>query len=64
MDTNKTITNEDLFYCYSRKLADWIYHHSKIVPLTVAVNPKSGHTFSLYAKSSKLQKALDNYGEQ
>lgn len=60
------VKNEDLFYCYSKKLSDYIYHESKgaIVPLTVAINPKSGRTFSLYAKSETLQKCLDKYREE
>ncbi|SDC80670.1 hypothetical protein SAMN05421663_104165 [Terribacillus halophilus] len=57
----REITNHDLFYCYSRKLSDYIYDHSKILPLTIAINPKSNNPFSLYAKSEKLQKALDDY---
>ncbi|GAA0432633.1 hypothetical protein GCM10008983_06540 [Lentibacillus halophilus] len=64
-----TIRNEDLFYCYSKNLSDHIYHYTGghnggIVPLTVAINPKSGNTFSLYAKSPELQKALDAYKNQ
>lgn len=58
------IKNEMLFYCYSRKLSDFIYHHSGIVPLTVAKNMKSGTIFSLYGKSPQLQKALDDYAEE
>lgn len=58
------VKNEMLFYCYSRKLSDFIYHESGIVPLTVAINPKSGRTFSLYAKSDKLQDCLDKYKEE
>ncbi|GIO22483.1 hypothetical protein [Oceanobacillus sp. J11TS1] len=58
-----TVRNEDLFYCYSRKLSDYIYEKSdpKIVPLTIAINPKSGRTFSLYSKSASLQVVLDQY---
>lgn len=55
------IRNEDLFYCYSKRLSDHIYHQSGIVPLTIAINPKSKNTFSLYAKSEELQKCLDSY---
>lgn len=55
------IKNEDLFYCYSKKLSEYIYQHSYIVPLTIAINPKSQRLFSLYAKSTKLQRCLDDY---
>ena len=58
------VKNEDLFYCYSRKLSDYIYHESKIVPLTVAINPKSERIFSLYGKSPELQQVLDKYKKQ
>ncbi|WP_010651176.1 hypothetical protein [Oceanobacillus massiliensis] len=60
------VKNEDLFYCYSRKLSDFIYHesHGKITPLTIAINPKSGRTFSLYSKSPSLQAVLDKYKEE
>lgn len=58
------VKNEMLFYCYSKKLSDFIYHRSGIVPLTVAINPKSGRIFSLYSKSNKLQECLDKYNEQ
>jgi len=59
-----SIKNEDLFYCYSKKLSDFIYHNAGIVPLTIAINPKSKNTFSLYVKSDKLQQVLDNYKEE
>ncbi|ALX47861.1 hypothetical protein [Lentibacillus amyloliquefaciens] len=59
-----TVKNEQLFYCYSRVLSDFIYKESGIVPLTVAINPKSKNTFSLYAKSPELQKCLDAYKAQ
>lgn len=58
------IKNEDLFYCYSKKLSDFIYHNSGIVPLTVAKNMKSGTIFSLYGKSEALQSCLDAYKER
>ncbi|MGR9049232.1 hypothetical protein ACQ4XT_11435 [Halobacillus faecis] len=61
-----TVTNKDLFYCYSRTVSDHIYKYSEgeISPLTIAINPKSGRTFSLYVKSPLLQKALDDYKKQ
>lgn len=58
------VKNEMLFYCYSKRLSDFIYHNSDgIVPLTIAINPKSKNTFSLYAKSDNLQAVLDKYKE-
>jgi len=61
-----TVKNEQLFYCYSRVLSDFIYKESnhEIVPLTVAINPRSQRTFSLYSKSDDLQIILDKYKEQ
>jgi len=56
-----SIKNEDLFYCYSKKLSDFIYHNAGIVPLTVAIKKKSKKTFSLYAKSDELRQVLDEY---
>lgn len=49
-----------------KKLSTYIYKHSdgKIVPLTIAINPKSQKMFSLYPKSEELQKCLDVYKEE
>lgn len=57
------IKNEDLFYCYSKKLSTFIYKESdgRIIPLTIAVNPKSKRLFSLYPKSSHILAILDKY---
>ncbi|GEL75785.1 hypothetical protein [Tenuibacillus multivorans] len=59
-----TVRNEDLFYCYSKKLADYIYHQSEIVPLTVAIEPKSGNVFSLFSRSKKLEQVLEQYSKR
>jgi len=58
------LTNNDLFYCYSKKLSDYIYKHSGIYPLTIAINPKSGRLFSLYARNDRLKKALSDYDKE
>ena len=60
----REVKNEDLFYCYSKKLSSYIYKESGIVPLTIAINPKSKRMFSLYGKSPKLQAVLDKYKEE
>ncbi len=59
-----TITNDDLFYCYSKQLSLFIWEHYKITPLTVALNPRSKRKFSLYVKTDKLQKALKHYDNE
>ncbi|MFB4473322.1 hypothetical protein ACDI16_10275 [Oceanobacillus caeni] len=58
------VKNEDLFYCYSKKLSTFIYEESGIVPLTIALNTKSNRLFSLYGKSPELQAVLDKYKAQ
>lgn len=59
------IKNQDLFYCYSKSLSNFIYEESggKITPLTIAENPKSKKLFSLYGKSSEIRAILDKYKE-
>ena len=48
------------FFCYSKKVSDYL--HSKGIPLvTVATDPKTKRTFSLYVIDDKLQEALDQY---
>ena len=59
----REVKNSDLWYCYSKIVSQYIYEKSngEIKPLTIAVNPKSGNLFSLFAKSERLQSILDQY---
>ena len=59
-----TLTNADLFYCYSKQLNKYINKHSNIKPLTLAINPKSGQRFSLYYRSNQLEDVLDRYRKE
>lgn len=62
----KEVTNDMLFYCYSKKVARYIYDKSngEIKPLTIAQNPKSKNLFSLFSKSERLQEILDQYAKE
>ncbi len=51
------------FFCYSKQLSNFLYDHSKLVPITIAKNPKSDKLFSLYPKNKRLKKALDDYSK-
>ena len=60
----REVKNSDLFYCYSKSVANFIFEKSNIRPLTIAINPKSGNMFSLFSKSDKLQAILDQYKKE
>lgn len=60
----REVKNEDLFYCYSKSVANFIFEKSNIRPLTIAINPKSGNMFSLFSKSERLQAILDQYKKE
>lgn len=58
----KEITKDDFFFCYTRILS--IHLKNEGIPyLLKAVSVKDGNTFTLYAKTEELQKALDKYKE-
>ncbi|MBY0094920.1 hypothetical protein H7S74_30325 [Priestia aryabhattai] len=56
------LTSNDFFYCYNKKLSDKI-QEAGISAITIAQNIKTGKVFSLYPKSSQLQKIIDSYKE-
>lgn len=57
---NKQLTNRDFFFCYSPKLASYITQNG-INYITVANHTKTGDTFSLFQKSDRLQKIIEEY---
>lgn len=58
-----TLTSKDFFYCYNKDLAMKIKGEG-IPVLTIAENIKTGKLFSMFQKSARLQKVIDNYIEE
>jgi len=53
-------SNKGYFFCYNKTVSDFL-DKKGINFITVAKDPKTGKMFSLYEKSSALQRALDEY---
>lgn len=52
--------NKDYFFCYNPYLSKHIQQNG-VNCITVAINPASGNSFSLYRKTDKLQQAINSY---
>lgn len=59
---NKQIKQKDLefFYCYSPYLAEHITKCG-IDYITVALNPSTKSTYSMFLKTDELQEAINSY---
>jgi hypothetical protein len=55
------MTKHDFFFCYDKKLADFIRYKKGIDFITVAQNPKTKKVFALFPITKELQKAIDEY---
>lgn len=53
--------NIEFFFCYTKRLSDYIWKKAGIKAVTVAINPRTGKKFSLYIKDEKLKKLIDEY---
>ena len=52
--------NQNFFFCYNRDLFYYLKSRN-ISYITIAKNPTTDKTFSLFQKSTQLQNALDDY---
>ena len=55
------MTNKDFFYCYNKDVFKFLHYIKGINYITIAINPVSMNTFSLFIKSNELQAALKEY---
>ena len=55
------MNRQDLFYCYSPYLHNYISKKYKLEYLCAAIHESTGRKFWLYHKSDELQKALKEY---
>ena len=55
-------SNKGYFFCYNKTVSDFL-NGKGINFITVAKDPKTGKMFSLYKRSSELQRVLDEYRE-
>ncbi len=53
--------NTDFFYCYNKQLFTFLHDIKSIDYITIAKNPTTGKTFSMFYKNDILQIALDEY---
>lgn len=53
--------NKDFFFCYNKQLFTFLHDVKQIDYITIAKNPTTGKTFSMFYKSDSLQFALDEY---
>lgn len=52
---------ENLTFIYSRRVARFLINDCGLKPITEAINPTSGKTFTLFEKTPELQSGLDKY---
>jgi len=53
--------NNDFFFCYNKSLFTFIKDVKGIDYITIAKNPTTNKTFSMFYKSPELQICLDEY---
>lgn len=51
----------NFFYCYNPKLFKYLHEEKSLSFITIAKNPTTNKTFSIFCKSDSLQNALDEY---
>lgn len=57
------MTHSDFFFVYNKDLFTYLHDTKKLNYITIAKNPTSGKTFSMFLKSDQLQSAIDEYKE-
>ncbi|MEH6957749.1 hypothetical protein [Neobacillus drentensis] len=55
------ITNNDIFYCYNKRLFTFIREIKGIDCLTIGKHPVTNKIYSMFVKSKELQMAIDEY---
>lgn len=53
--------NKEFFFCYNKQLFTFLHDIKGIDYITIAKNPTTDKTFSLFCKSESLQNALNDY---
>lgn len=53
--------NKDFFFCYNKQLFIFLHDVKSIDYITIAKNPTTEKTFSMFYKNDILQNALDEY---
>jgi len=56
--------NSNFFFCYNKQLFSYLHDIKGINYITVAKNPTTDKTFSMFYKSESLQNALDEYNSK
>ncbi|ADU30339.1 hypothetical protein [Evansella cellulosilytica] len=54
------MNKNDFLFCYDKRLADFIRLHN-IEPITIAKNPKTEATFSMFVQSECLSKIIQQF---
>jgi len=57
------MTKSNFFFCYNPKLFTFLHDVKGIDYITVAKNPTTDKTFSMFYKTPSLQAAIDEYKE-
>ena len=52
---------KNYFFCYDKRLADFIRYKKGIDYITVAQNPKTKKIFALFPITQELQQAINEY---
>lgn len=55
------MNKSSFFFCYNKKMFKYIHDIKKIQYITIAKNPTTDQIFSLFVKSTELQRAIDDY---
>ncbi|MCY9007166.1 hypothetical protein [Peribacillus frigoritolerans] len=55
------MSNKDFFFCYDKKLFRYIKDVKGLDYITIAKNPTTDKTFSMFMKSDQLQNAINEY---
>lgn len=61
MEVDNQMDNKDYFFCYNKKLFDYLTKEKSLDFITIAINPTTKKTFSMFKKTNELQKALNDY---
>lgn len=60
---NKQLTNKDFFFCYNRDVYYYLTNNG-VEFITIAREPKDNKMFSLFYRSEKVERLLENYYQE
>jgi hypothetical protein len=52
---------DKLTFIYSRRVARYLINDCGLNPITEAIHPNSGKTFTMFEKTPEFQRSLDKY---